>query len=88
MLTSRTQPDECTSSPTLRPNTRQLRNAKNGWSIHEAGMAQLDDDVGLGWKLKDMGADDNTIVTSPPTTYRELHLARWRQTPFIARVRA
>jgi arylsulfatase A-like enzyme len=40
-----------------------MRNAENGWSIQEAGMAQLDDDVGLVMKkLKDMGVDDNTIV--------------------------
>jgi arylsulfatase A-like enzyme len=40
-----------------------LRNSKNGWSIQEAGMAQLDDDVGIVMKkLKDMGVDDNTIV--------------------------
>jgi arylsulfatase len=40
-----------------------LRNAQNGWSEHEAGMAQLDDDVGLVMqKLKEMGVDDNTIV--------------------------
>jgi arylsulfatase A-like enzyme len=40
-----------------------MRNSENGWSIQEAGMAQLDDDVGLLMKkLKDMGLDDNTIV--------------------------
>jgi arylsulfatase len=40
-----------------------MRNSENGWSIQEAGMAQLDDDVGLLMKkLKDMGIDDNTIV--------------------------
>jgi arylsulfatase A-like enzyme len=40
-----------------------MRNAENGWSIQEAGMAQLDDVVGsLMAKLKDMGVDDNTIV--------------------------
>jgi arylsulfatase len=40
-----------------------LRNAENGWSEEEAGMAQLDDDVGLVMKkLKDIGVDDNTIV--------------------------
>ncbi|MFI3198885.1 MAG: arylsulfatase [Methylococcaceae bacterium] len=40
-----------------------LRTAQNGWSIHEAGMAQLDDDIGLLMqKLKDMGEDENTIV--------------------------
>jgi arylsulfatase A-like enzyme len=41
----------------------KLRNSKNGWSMQEAGMAQLDDDVGMVMqKLKDMGVDDNTIV--------------------------
>jgi arylsulfatase A-like enzyme len=40
-----------------------LRTAQNGWSEHEAGMAQLDDDIGLVMKkLTDMGVDDNTIV--------------------------
>jgi arylsulfatase A-like enzyme len=40
-----------------------LRTSENGWSLQEAGMAQLDDDVGLLMKkLKDMGVDDNTIV--------------------------
>jgi arylsulfatase len=40
-----------------------MRTSENGWSIQEAGMAQLDDIVGsLMAKLKDMGVDDNTIV--------------------------
>jgi arylsulfatase len=40
-----------------------MRNSENGWSIQEAGMAQLDDIVGsLMQKLKEMGVDDNTIV--------------------------
>ena len=40
-----------------------LRTSENGWSIQEAGMAQLDDIVGATMqKLKDMGVDDNTIV--------------------------
>ena len=40
-----------------------LRNAQNGWSEEEAGMAQLDDDIGLLMqKLKDIGEDENTIV--------------------------
>ena len=40
-----------------------LRNSQNGWSEEEAGMAQLDDDIGLLMqKLKDMGEDENTIV--------------------------
>ena len=40
-----------------------MRNSENGWSEHEAGMAQLDDIVGsVMKKLKDQGLDDNTIV--------------------------
>jgi arylsulfatase len=41
----------------------KLRTPENGWSIHEAGMAQLDDIVGAVMKkLKDDGLEDNTIV--------------------------
>ncbi len=40
-----------------------MRNAENGWSIQEAGMAQLDDVVGAVMQhLKDQGLDGNTIV--------------------------
>jgi arylsulfatase A-like enzyme len=40
-----------------------LRTAENGWSIQEAGMAQLDDIVGSVMKyVKDNGLDDNTII--------------------------
>ncbi|HVI88374.1 MAG TPA: arylsulfatase [Dongiaceae bacterium] len=40
-----------------------MRNSKNGWSLQEAGMAQLDDVIGTTLqKLKDLGLDDNTIV--------------------------
>jgi arylsulfatase A-like enzyme len=47
----------------LSPKYEGMRNSKNGWSLQEAGMAQLDDIVGETMKkLKDMGADDNTIV--------------------------
>ena len=47
----------------LSPKYEALRNSENGWSEQEAGMAQLDDDVGLVMqKIKDMGEDDNTIV--------------------------
>jgi arylsulfatase len=42
---------------------QSMRNSQNGWSIQEAGMAQLDDIVGaVMQKLKDSGLDDNTIV--------------------------
>ena len=40
-----------------------LRNSENGWSVQEAGMAQLDDVVGSVMAyLKTNGLDDNTIV--------------------------
>jgi arylsulfatase len=40
-----------------------LRTPENGWSIHEAGMKQLDDIVGsVMQKLKDDGLADNTIL--------------------------
>jgi arylsulfatase A-like enzyme len=41
----------------------KLRTPQNGWSIHEAGMAQLDDIVGAVMKkLEDSGAVEDTIV--------------------------
>ncbi len=47
----------------LSPKYAAMMNAENGWSIEEAGMAQLDDDIGLVMQhLKDAGLDDNTIV--------------------------
>lgn len=47
----------------LSPKYEAMRNSQNGWSLQEAGMAQLDDDVGLVMqKLKELGVDDNTIV--------------------------
>jgi arylsulfatase len=40
-----------------------MRTAENGWSMQEAGMAQLDDIVGSVMKyVKDNGLDDNTII--------------------------
>lgn len=40
-----------------------MRNAENGWSEEEAGMAQLDDIVGSVMNhVKEKGIDDNTIV--------------------------
>ena len=63
---------------------QKMRNSQNGWSIHEAGMAQLDDDIGLVMKkLKDMGVDDNTIVVF--TTDNGTEVFTWPdggQTPF------
>ena len=63
---------------------QKLRNSNNGWSIHEAGMAQLDDIVGdVMKKLKDMGVDDNTIVVF--TTDNGTEVFTWPdggQTPF------
>jgi arylsulfatase len=61
-----------------------MRNSKNGWSIQEAGMAQLDDDIGIVLKkLKDMGEDENTIVVF--TTDNGTELFTWPDggtTPF------
>jgi arylsulfatase A-like enzyme len=68
----------------LSPKYEALRNAQNGWSEEEAGMAQLDDDVGLVMKkLADMGEDDNTIVVF--TTDNGTEVFTWPdggQTPF------
>ena len=42
-----------------------LRTPENGWSLQEAGMAQLDDVVGaVMQKVKDMGLDGNTIIVT------------------------
>jgi len=68
----------------LSPKYEALRNSVNGWSEEEAGMAQLDDDVGLVMKkLKDMGEDENTIVVF--TTDNGTEVFTWPdggQTPF------
>jgi arylsulfatase len=62
----------------------KMRNSENGWSEEEAGMAQLDDDVGIVMqKLKDMGVDDDTIVVF--TTDNGTEVFTWPdggQTPF------
>ena len=63
-----------------------LRTSENGWSIQEAGMAQLDDIVGaVMQKVKDMGVDGNTIVAF--TTDNGAENFTWPdggQTPFAA----
>ncbi len=47
----------------LSPKYEAMRTPENGWSIEEAGMAQIDDIVGATMqKIKDMGVDDNTII--------------------------
>ncbi len=47
----------------LAPKYQAMRNSLNGWSIQEAGMAQLDDIVGSVMKyVKDNGLDDNTVI--------------------------
>jgi arylsulfatase len=41
----------------------KMRTPENGWSVEEAGMAQLDEIVGAVMKyVKDNGLDDNTII--------------------------
>jgi arylsulfatase A-like enzyme len=41
----------------------KLRTPENGWSVQEAGMAQLDDIVGAVMKkVKDLGIDNDTII--------------------------
>ncbi|MBY0561776.1 arylsulfatase [Hyphomicrobium sp.] len=68
----------------LSPKYEAMRNSENGWSEEEAGMAQLDDDVGLVMqKIKDLGVDDNTIVVF--TTDNGTEVFTWPdggQTPF------
>jgi arylsulfatase A-like enzyme len=47
----------------LSPKYESMRTPENGWSIEEAGMAQLDDVVGAVLAhLRDSGLDNNTIV--------------------------
>lgn len=47
----------------LSPKYEAMRNAENGWSEEEAGMAQLDDIVGSVLQyVKDNGLDDNTMI--------------------------
>ncbi|HEV8501914.1 MAG TPA: arylsulfatase [Casimicrobiaceae bacterium] len=68
----------------LSPKYEAMRTSENGWSEEEAGMAQLDDDIGLVMKkLKDLGVDDNTIVVF--TTDNGTEVFTWPdggQTPF------
>jgi arylsulfatase len=62
----------------------KLRTSENGWTVYEAGMAQLDDLVGAALKkLKDGGVDRETIVVF--TTDNGAECISWPdggQTPF------
>jgi arylsulfatase A-like enzyme len=68
----------------LSPKYEAMRTAENGWSEEEAGMAQLDDDIGIVLnKLKDIGEEENTIVVF--TTDNGTEVFTWPdggQTPF------
>ncbi len=68
----------------LSPKWEATRNSENGWSEEEAGMAQLDNDIGLVLqKIKDLGEEDNTIVVF--TTDNGTEVFTWPdggQTPF------
>jgi len=47
----------------LSPKYEAMRNSKNGWTEQEAGMAELDDEVGaIMQHLKEKGLDKSTIV--------------------------
>lgn len=64
----------------------KMRNSENGWSIEEAGMAQLDDIVGaVMQKVKDEGIDGDTLIAF--TTDNGTENFTWPdggQTPFAA----
>ncbi len=68
----------------LSPKWTATMNSENGWSEEEAGMAQLDNDIGQVLQhLKDLGVDDNTIVVF--TTDNGTELFTWPDggmTPF------
>jgi arylsulfatase A-like enzyme len=47
----------------LSPEYQALRTPENGWSLQEAGMAQMDDNIGAVMDhLRQRGQDQNTIV--------------------------
>ena len=47
----------------LSPKYEKMRTSENGWTVEEAGMAQLDDIVGAVMKhVKDLGIDNDTVI--------------------------
>ena len=61
----------------------KMRNAENGWSEEEAGMAQLDDIVGSVMKyVKDSGLDGDTIIASTDNGTENFTWPDGGQTPF------
>jgi arylsulfatase A-like enzyme len=68
----------------LSPKYEAMMNSDNGWSEEEAGMAEVDDEVGQVMQyLKDNNLDDNTIVIF--TTDNGTEVFTWPdggQTPF------
>jgi arylsulfatase A-like enzyme len=49
----------------------KLRTPENGWSVEEAGVAQLDDIVGsVMQKLRDLNVDSNMILAFSPDSFR------------------
>ena len=55
----------------LSPKYQGLRNSKNNWSIQEAGMAQLDDDVGIVMQ-KRLQPDGHDYREGPVEPQRDL----------------
>jgi arylsulfatase A-like enzyme len=52
----------------LAPKYQAMMNSQTNYGLEEAGMAQLDDCVGVLLKhIEDIGEKDNTIIVSPPT---------------------
>jgi arylsulfatase A-like enzyme len=70
----------------LSPKYEAMRTPENGWSIEEAGMAQLDDIVGsVMQKVKDMGLDGDTIIVfSTDNGTENFTWPDGGQTPFAA----
>ncbi len=64
----------------LSPKYEATRNSENGWSIEEAGMAQLDDDVGSGDGEAEgpRRRQQHHRRVHHRQRHRSVHVARWR----------